>query len=42
MALHDDWVNVCMTTDIAAAAWTVIDLDGTDVAIFNLDGEFCH
>ena len=40
MALHDDWVNVCMTTDIAAAAWTVIDLDGTDVAIFNLDGEF--
>lgn len=34
------WVNVCKTTDIECGKLKVVDLDGTDVIIFNVDNEF--
>lgn len=35
-----DWVNVIAATTLADGEHTVIDVDGTEVAVFNLGGEF--
>lgn len=35
-----DWVEVADVSAIAAGQWEQIDLDGTLVAVFNVDGEF--
>ncbi|MGB1110134.1 MAG: non-heme iron oxygenase ferredoxin subunit [Gammaproteobacteria bacterium] len=35
-----EWVDVCATNGIAPGEWLVVDVDGVDVAVFNVDGEF--
>lgn len=35
-----DWVDVCRSNGIAPGEWVTLDVDGTDVAVFNVDGEF--
>ena len=35
-----DWVDVCAANALADNENIVVDVDGTDVAIFKLDGQF--
>ncbi len=35
-----DWIDICKTCELPPGQHRVIDLDGTDVAVFNLDGEY--
>lgn len=35
-----DWVNVIAATALADGEHTVIEVDGTEIAVFNLGGEF--
>lgn len=35
-----DWTAVCPVDALAPGEWKTVDLDGTDVAVFNVDGEF--
>ena len=35
-----DWVTVAQADEIAPGAVKVVDLDGANVAIFNIDGEY--
>ncbi len=35
-----DWIDVCAATAMADNENIVVDVDGTDVAIFKLDGQF--
>ncbi len=35
-----DWIDVCKTEDLRPGEHVVVDLDGTAVAVFNLDGAF--
>ena len=35
-----DWVFVAKAADIPPSGWETVDLDGTLVAVFNLDGAF--
>jgi 3-phenylpropionate/trans-cinnamate dioxygenase ferredoxin component len=35
-----DWVNVAHANELTAGSWRSVDLDGTMVAVFNLDGEY--
>src|SRR4030095_11343745 len=35
-----DWVTVARADEIAPGDWRVVDVDGTPIAVFNLDGEF--
>jgi len=35
-----DWVEVSPAEKIAPSGWEQVDLDGTLVAVFNVDGEF--
>ncbi len=35
-----DWVDVCKADELKPGEHVVIDLDGTPVAVFNLDGAF--
>jgi len=35
-----DWIEVAAVADVAPGQWEQIDLDGTLVAVFNVDGEF--
>lgn len=34
------WFDVAPTGEFTAGTWRSIDLDGTQVAVFNLDGEY--
>ena len=34
------WVGVCPAAELAPGEHRVVDVDGTQVAVFNLDGEF--
>ncbi len=34
-----DWTRVCELPDLSPGAHQVVDADGTDVAVFNIDGE---
>jgi 3-phenylpropionate/trans-cinnamate dioxygenase ferredoxin component len=34
------WVDVAAENEIPPGAWRTIDVDGTDVAVFNLDGAY--
>lgn len=34
-----DWIDVTPRSQLAAGEYCVIDVDGTDVAVFNIDGE---
>jgi len=35
----EDWVLVCAEDELPAGEFRVIDVDGADVAVFNIDGE---
>ena len=35
-----EWVDVCAESALAPGEKIVVDVDGVDVAVFNLDGEF--
>ncbi len=35
-----NWFDVAPASEFAAGDWRSIDLDGTQVAVFNLDGEY--
>ncbi len=35
-----NWVDVCQAKDLKPGDHVVLDLDGTEVAVFNLGGEF--
>ncbi len=35
-----DWTVVAEAADIVPGGWETVDLDGTLVAVFNIDGEF--
>lgn len=35
-----DWVRVAPADEIAPGQWRVVDVDGAQVIVFNLDGEF--
>ncbi len=35
-----DWIEVCKAEDLRPGEHVVVDLDGTAVAVFNLDGAF--
>jgi 3-phenylpropionate/trans-cinnamate dioxygenase ferredoxin subunit len=35
-----DWINVARASELTAGTWRSVDLDGTMVAVFNLDGEY--
>lgn len=36
----NDWITVCAQTELLPGEHRVVDLDGTPVAVFNLDGEY--
>ena len=35
-----DWVTVAREGELAPGEWRVVDVDGTQVAVFNLSGQF--
>jgi 3-phenylpropionate/trans-cinnamate dioxygenase ferredoxin subunit len=35
-----NWSDVARASEFAAGSWRTIDLDGTQVAVFNLDGAY--
>jgi 3-phenylpropionate/trans-cinnamate dioxygenase ferredoxin component len=35
-----DWIAVAKAGEIAPDAWRTVDVDGTQIAVFNLDGEY--
>lgn len=35
-----DWIDVAPQAEIAPGAWRSVELDGAQVAVFNLDGEY--
>lgn len=35
-----DWTRVCTTTELLPGEYRVVDHDGTQIAVFNYDGEF--
>jgi 3-phenylpropionate/trans-cinnamate dioxygenase ferredoxin component len=35
-----DWINVVKETAIADGEHVIVDVDGTDVAVFKIDGQF--
>jgi len=35
-----DWTAVCLVVDLPAGSHRVVDLDGAQAAVFNLNGEF--
>ncbi|MEJ2343942.1 MAG: non-heme iron oxygenase ferredoxin subunit [Gammaproteobacteria bacterium] len=34
-----DWIDVAQADEIPCGSYRVVDLDGEDIAVFNLDGE---
>ena len=35
-----DWVTVARSDEIAPGQWQVVDVDGTQIAVFNLEGKY--
>lgn len=35
-----DWIDVASQAEIPPGAWRSVELDGAQVAVFNLDGEY--
>jgi 3-phenylpropionate/trans-cinnamate dioxygenase ferredoxin subunit len=35
-----DWVDVAAEHDFPPGTWRAVDVDGTDVAVFNVDGHY--
>jgi 3-phenylpropionate/trans-cinnamate dioxygenase ferredoxin subunit len=36
-----DWIDVAPASALPPGTWRAADVDGTDVAVFNLDGTYC-
>lgn len=36
----DDWTRVCAVAELDPGDFRVVDVDGAEVAVFNLDGRF--
>jgi 3-phenylpropionate/trans-cinnamate dioxygenase ferredoxin subunit len=36
----ETWVDVARETELQPGTWRVVDVDGIDVAVFNLDGAY--
>ena len=34
------WINVAAANQLSAGTYRTVELDGTDVAVFNVDGEY--
>ncbi|MGB0721652.1 MAG: Rieske (2Fe-2S) protein [Gammaproteobacteria bacterium] len=35
-----DWTDVCAVDELPPGHWKVVDVEGTDIAVFNVDGAF--
>jgi 3-phenylpropionate/trans-cinnamate dioxygenase ferredoxin subunit len=35
------WIDVASVSELPPGAWRSVDVDGSPVAVFNVDGEFC-
>lgn len=35
-----EWVTVARTEELAPGRWRVVDADGAQIAVFNLDGQY--
>ncbi|MGZ5125044.1 MAG: Rieske (2Fe-2S) protein, partial [Burkholderiales bacterium] len=35
-----DWVTAARTDELAPGQWRVVDVDGTQIVVFNIDGEY--
>jgi 3-phenylpropionate/trans-cinnamate dioxygenase ferredoxin component len=35
-----EWVDVASTAEIGPESWRTVDVDGTDIAVFNVNGEY--
>ena len=35
-----DWIDVCPAEELTPGQWKVVDVDGAQVAVFNIDGDF--
>lgn len=35
-----DWITVAKTGELAPGAWRIVDVDGTRIVVFNLDGSY--
>jgi len=35
-----DWVTVARSDELAPGRWRVVDVDGTQIAVFNLEGTY--
>lgn len=35
-----DWIDVVKTEELPDGAWTVIEIEGDEIAVINLDGEY--
>jgi 3-phenylpropionate/trans-cinnamate dioxygenase ferredoxin component len=35
-----DWVTVASADELAPGEWRVVDVDGTQIVVFNLEGEY--
>ena len=35
-----DWIDVATQDELPAGAWRTVDVDGADVAVFNVDGRY--
>ena len=35
-----DWVDVAPAEELTPGSWRTVDVDGTQVAVFNVDGEY--
>ncbi len=35
-----EWVTVARTEELAPGGWRVVDVDGAQIAVFNLDGQY--
>ena len=36
-----DWIDVAPQGELPPGAWVTVDVDGTDVAVFNVHGRYC-
>lgn len=35
-----EWVDVCQQSELAPGQWKVVEVDGTEIAVFNIEGEY--
>lgn len=35
-----EWTEVCHESELGLGQWKVVEVDGTEIAVFNVEGEF--